>query len=62
VFEFKSFADALAFTVQIGRLAEEVDRHPAILTEWSKATLAWWTHGLHLNGFITAAKAETLNQ
>ena len=63
IFEFKNFADALAFTVQVGRLADEVDHHPTILTAWGKTTVTWWTHslqGLHRNDFIMAAKTEAL--
>src|SRR5687768_3788375 len=46
-----NFAQALQFTNQVGALAEEVDHHPALLTEWGKVTVSWWTHsikGLHL--------------
>ena len=62
-FKFKDFIEALNFTNQIGELAEREDHHPAILTEWGKVTVAWWTHavnGLHLNDFITAAKTDQL--
>jgi len=58
-FEFPDFASALAFTNEIGRLAEEQDHHPCITTEWGEVTVAWWTHkvgGLHRNDFISAAK------
>lgn len=58
-FKFKNFAQALAFTQQVGELAEAQDHHPAILTEWGKVTVTWWTHkirGLHRNDFIMAAK------
>jgi len=58
-FEFPDFASALAFTNEIGRLAEEQDHHPRITTEWGEVTVAWWTHkvgGLHRNDFISAAK------
>jgi 4a-hydroxytetrahydrobiopterin dehydratase len=60
-FKFKNFVAALAFTNQIGALAEEEDHHPAILTEWGKVTITWWTHkikGLHRNDFIMAAKTD----
>jgi 4a-hydroxytetrahydrobiopterin dehydratase len=59
VFAFKNFADALSFTNHVGEMAEEQDHHPAILTEWGKVTLTWWTHiihGLHQNDFVSAAK------
>jgi len=62
-FEFADFVSALRFTIKIGELAEREDHHPAILTEWGKVTLTWWTHavnGLHLNDFITAAKSDQI--
>lgn len=62
-FKFKDFAQALAFTNQVGALAEAEDHHPALLTEWGKVTVSWWTHkigGLHRNDFIMAAKTNTL--
>lgn len=63
VFSFANFADALAFTNKVGALAEEEGHHPAILTEWGKVTVTWWTHkikGLHRNDFIMAAKTDEL--
>ena len=60
-FPFKDFRQALAFTNRIAQLANEADHHPAILTEWGKVTVTWWTHkikGLHQNDFIMAAKTE----
>ena len=65
VFKFKNFAQALAFTDQVGALAEAEDHHPALLTEWGKVTVTWWTHkikGLHQNDFIMAAKTSELEQ
>jgi len=63
VFLFKNFLQALAFTNQVGALAEAEDHHPAILTEWGRVTVTFWTHflkGLHLNDFIAAAKTDWL--
>jgi 4a-hydroxytetrahydrobiopterin dehydratase len=37
--------------------------HPAILTEWGRVTVSWWTHkirGLHRNDFVMAAKTDRL--
>ncbi len=65
VFKFKNFAEALKFTNQIGELAEAEGHHPAILTEWGRVTLTWWTHkikGLHRNDFIMAAKTNKIPQ
>jgi 4a-hydroxytetrahydrobiopterin dehydratase len=65
LFSFRNFAQALEFTNRVGSLAEAEDHHPAILTEWGKVTVTWWTHkinGLHLNDFILAAKTDELFQ
>jgi len=62
-YEFEDFSQALAFTVQVGLLAEREDHHPAILTEWGRVTVAFWTHkikGLHRNDFIAAAKTDAI--
>jgi 4a-hydroxytetrahydrobiopterin dehydratase len=61
VFAFDDFAQALAFTDAVGGLAEEEGHHPALLTEWGRVTVSWWTHkirGLHRNDFIMAAKTD----
>ena len=65
LFKFKNFAEALAFTNKVGEIAEAEGHHPAILTEWGKVTVTWWTHiikGLHRNDFIMAAKTDVLYQ
>lgn len=62
-FTFANFQQALNFTVEVGRLAEEENHHPAILTEWGRVTVRWWTHkigGLHRNDYICAAKTDRL--
>jgi len=63
VFKFKDFAEAMAFTMRVGEIAEAEDHHPALLTEWGRVTISWWTHaikGLHRNDFIMAAKTDAL--
>lgn len=63
VFTFPDFAAALAFTNRVGALAEQEGHHPALLTEWGRVTVTWWTHkirGLHRNDFIAAAKTDLL--
>jgi 4a-hydroxytetrahydrobiopterin dehydratase len=63
VFEFPDFASALAFTNRVGALAEEEGHHPALLTEWGRVRVQWWTHkirGLHRNDFIMAAKTDAV--
>lgn len=60
-FKFDNFKEAINFTNRVGELAELEDHHPAILTEWGKVKVTWWTHavkGLHLNDFILAAKSD----
>ena len=60
-YRFKNFQQALAFTNEVGKLAEAVGHHPALLTEWGKVTVTWWTHaisGLHQNDFVMAAKTD----
>ena len=62
-FTLADFAQALCFANQVGALAEAENHHPAILIEWGKATVTWWTHavlGLHRNDFIAAAKTDRL--
>jgi 4a-hydroxytetrahydrobiopterin dehydratase len=63
VFAFDDFASALAFTSEVGELAEREGHHPALLTEWGRTTVSWWTHkikGLHHNDFVMAAKTDEL--
>ena len=62
-FKFKNFVEALRFTNQVGEIAEQENHHPALLTEWGKVSVTWWTHkirGLHVNDFVMAAKTEEL--
>lgn len=63
VFKFKDFNQAIDFTNQVANIANKEDHHPALLTEWGKVTVTWWTHkikGLHLNDFIMAAKTDQI--
>jgi 4a-hydroxytetrahydrobiopterin dehydratase len=63
VFTFPDFVSALRFTNRVGDIAEAEGHHPAILTEWGKVTVTWWTHkigGLHRNDFIMAARTDEL--
>jgi len=60
-FTFKDFVQALDFTQRVGEIAEQADHHPAILTEYGKVTVTWWSHkikGLHRNDFILAARTD----
>ncbi|KXF83135.1 4a-hydroxytetrahydrobiopterin dehydratase [Enterovibrio coralii] len=63
VFVFKNFKEAWAFSNKVAQLAEDEGHHPAILLEWGRCTVTWWTHkikGLHKNDFICAAKTDAL--
>ena len=65
VYSFNNFVEAIAFTNRVGELAEEENHHPALLTEWGKVTVTWWTHkirGLHRSDFIMAAKTDKYYQ
>ncbi len=62
-FFFNDFVDAVAFTNRVGELAESEGHHPALLTEWGKVTVTWWSHkikGLHRNDFIMSAKTDQI--
>src|SRR5215475_953377 len=62
-FSFDDFAQALEFTNRVGELAEDEGHHPALVTEWGRTTVTWWTHkvrGLHRNDFVMAAKTDAL--
>ncbi|HAC66068.1 MAG TPA: 4a-hydroxytetrahydrobiopterin dehydratase [Cyanothece sp. UBA12306] len=63
LYKFPDFQTAIAFTNAVGDLAEEQGHHPALITEWGKVTVYWWTHainGLHQNDFIMAAKTDEI--
>ncbi len=60
-YEFKNFEQAMAFSNRVGEIAEAEGHHPAILTEWGKVTITWWSHqimGLHKNDLIMAARTD----
>lgn len=63
-YQFDNFEQSLRFTIKLGAIAEQEQHHPAILTEWGKVTVSWWTHkiaGLHVNDFIMAAKTDAID-
>lgn len=63
VYTFRNFADAMAFAHRVGEIAEAEGHHPAILVEWGRVTVTWWSHkirGLHRNDFIMAARTDSL--
>ena len=62
-YTFNNFTEALSFSNKVGEIANQENHHPAILTEWGKVTVSWWSHkihGLHANDFIMAAKTDAL--
>jgi 4a-hydroxytetrahydrobiopterin dehydratase len=62
-FEFKDFADALAFVNQVGIVAEKNGHHPNVYLSWGKVRITIWTHkidGLTESDFILAAKCDAL--
>lgn len=63
--KFKDFREALAFTNQVGKLAEKVNHHPDIYLAWGQVKLTLWTHsvgGLTENDFEFAAKVDALGK
>jgi len=65
VFRMKGWRPAVDFTTRVAAIADAEDHHPAILTEWGKVTVTWWTHairGLHRNDFIMAAKTDEVQR
>ena len=62
-YTFPDFKNAIAFTNLVGDAAEEAGHHPALLTEYGKVTVTWWTHdisNLHKNDLIMAAKTDEI--
>lgn len=62
-FTFPDFKAALAFTNEVGALAEEIWHHPDLTLAWGKVGVALWTHkidGLHVADFVLAAKIDRL--
>ncbi len=60
-FDFSNFERAMAFSNRVGDIAEAEGHHPAILTEWGRVTVNWWSHkigGLHRNDLIMAARTD----
>ena len=62
-FQFKNFAESLAFVNRVGEIAEAENHHPDISFGWGFAELLLTTHdigGLHENDFIIAARINQL--
>lgn len=43
-FQFRDFAEALAFVNRVAELAEREKHHPDVEIRWNTVTLRWWTH------------------
>ena len=62
-YAFADFAGALAFTNQVGALAEELGHHPEITVGWGAASIRLSTHdigGVHLADLIIAARIDRI--
>lgn len=60
---FPDFKQALAFTNQVGELAEQEGHHPDIYLTYGKVKIHLWTHkidGLTESDFILAAKCDEI--
>ena len=60
-YSFPDFKEALAFTNQVGEIAEREGHHPDVYLAWGKVKLEIWTHkidGLTESDFVLAAKAD----
>ncbi|MBX9745176.1 MAG: 4a-hydroxytetrahydrobiopterin dehydratase [Chlamydiales bacterium] len=60
---FKNFQEALDFTNNIGKIAEQERHHPDIFLSYGKVKIQLWTHkidGLSESDFILAAKYDKL--
>lgn len=63
LYKCKNFLAAMALAEQITEIAEAENHHPALLVEWGKLRVTWWTHkikGLHQSDFIMAARTDGL--
>ena len=62
-FKFRNFAQALAFTDEVGALAERIGHHPELVTGWGYVTVKWWSHkirGLHELDFAMAKRCDRI--
>ena len=60
-YQFKDFAQALAFANAVGEIAEQEGHHPDLHVGWGRCTVEIWTHkinGLTESDFFLAAKAD----
>ena len=63
LYGFKDFAKALAFTNEVGKVAEAQWHHPDMSVSWGKVEVTFTTHSVHgltENDFIMAAKVNDI--
>ena len=64
-YAFEDFATALAFTNQVGALAEDHGHHPDIALGWGSASVSLTTHdigGIHMADLILAARIDRIQR
>jgi 4a-hydroxytetrahydrobiopterin dehydratase len=60
-FAFKSFAEAMWFTLKVGEVAERERQRPTILTTWNHVTVALespGSYGIRRDDFVAAAEID----
>ncbi|WFD33392.1 hypothetical protein MCUN1_000205 [Malassezia cuniculi] len=58
-YTFRNFATAASFANALGEAAETHKHHPAILLEWGRVAVWWWSHSL--NGDVLKYYIEQSN-
>lgn len=46
-YKFKDFTSAQTFANRLGALAEAEGHHPAVMVEWGRVTVWWWSHAIN---------------
>lgn len=59
-YKFKDFTSAQAFANKLGALAETEGHHPAIMVEWGRVTVWWWSHAI--NGVSESTPSSTMRR
>ncbi len=60
-YRFRNFAEAMAFAVSVGDIAEEQQHHPDLHVAWGNVGVELWTHkigGLTESDVVFAAKCD----
>ena len=61
--KFRDFAEAFAFALRVGFIAENEGHHPDLVVGWGRCEVVLTTHavkGLTRNDFIVAAKVDRI--